>query len=64
MTAKIVEKRAERGFVTDLLKSYILFTEEIGEIADVFCLLCALANEFDIDIERSLKRKVFDMDDQ
>jgi hypothetical protein len=25
---------------------------------------CALVNEFDIDIERSLKCKVFDMDDQ
>ncbi|MBT7914681.1 hypothetical protein HN588_12320 [Candidatus Bathyarchaeota archaeon] len=30
---KIVAKRAERGFVTDPLKIYVLLTEEVGEIA-------------------------------
>lgn len=30
---RIVEKRKERGFVTDPLKVFILLNEEIGEIA-------------------------------
>ena len=33
------------------------------EIADVFCLLSALANEFDIDIERAVEEKFFQADE-
>ncbi len=34
------------------------------EIADVFCALAALANEFDIDIEAAVERKFFAEDGQ
>lgn len=33
LSQRIVEKRAERGFVTDPLKIHLLLTEEVGEIA-------------------------------
>lgn len=88
LVAEIVAGRAERGFVTDPLKIYLLLAEEVGEIAgelkrlwsqnyepfeterladeiaDVFCLLAALANEFEIDLETAVRRKVFDADGQ
>ena len=35
LTQKIVETRAQRGFVTDPLKIQLLLTEEIGEISAV-----------------------------
>jgi len=46
-------------------KNYSEFSrDKLGEeIADVFCLLAALANEFDIDIERSVKEKFFEADE-
>ena len=33
LSKRIVEKRAERGFVTDPLKIHLLLTEEVGEVA-------------------------------
>ena len=46
-------------------KNYSEFSrDKLGEeIADVFCLLAALANEFDVDIERSVKEKFFEADE-
>ena len=87
LSQRIVEKRAERGFVTDPLKIHLLLTEEVGEIAgelkrswsknysefsqerlaeeisDVFCLLVALANEYDIQIEEAVEKKFFGKDE-
>jgi len=87
LSQRIVEKRAERGFVTDPLKIHLLLTEEVGEIAgelkrswsknydglsrerlseeisDVFCLLVALANEYNIQIEDAVERKFFGKDE-
>ena len=87
LVRRIVEKRADRGFVTDPLKLHLLLTEEVGEIAaelkrtwsknyttfnkdrlgeeiaDVFCLLAALANEFDIDIAKAVEEKFFTSDE-
>ena len=34
------------------------------EIADVFCLLSALANEFNIDLEQAVQQKFFEADGQ
>ena len=46
-------------------KNYSEFSsDKLGEeIADAFCLLAALANEFDIDIERAVKKKFFEADE-
>jgi len=87
LSQRIVEKRAERGVVTDPLKIHLLLTEEVGEIAgelkrswsknydglsrerlseeisDVFCLLVALANEYNIQIEDAVERKFFGKDE-
>jgi NTP pyrophosphatase (non-canonical NTP hydrolase) len=85
---RIVQIRAERGFVTDPLKIYILLTEEVGEVsselqrlwsknyddfdtnrladelADVFVLLTALANAFEIDLEEAVQTKFVEKDAQ
>jgi len=87
LSQRIVEKRTERGFVTDPLKIHLLLTEEVGEIAgelkrswsknydgfsrerlseeigDAFCLLVALANEYDIQIEEAVEKKFFGKDE-
>jgi NTP pyrophosphatase (non-canonical NTP hydrolase) len=34
------------------------------EIVDVFCLLSALAHEFDIDLEQAVRKKFFEADGQ
>ena len=46
-------------------KNYAAFESEklSEEIADVFCLLIALANEFDIDIEEAVEAKFFQADE-
>ncbi len=46
-------------------KNYSEFSrDKLGEeVADVFCLLAALANEFDIDIERAVEEKFFEADE-
>ena len=46
-------------------KNYAAFESEklSEEIADVFCLLAALANEFDIDIEEAVEAKFFKADE-
>ena len=45
-------------------KTYTDFNKEnlADEIADVFVLLSALANEFDIDIEEAVEKKFFKKD--
>ena len=46
-------------------KNYSEFSrDKLGEeVADVFCLLAALANEFDIDIEKAVREKFFEADE-
>lgn len=46
-------------------KNYASFDKsKLGEeIADVFCLLAALAHEFDIDIEKAVREKFFEADE-
>mgnify|MGYP000592657262 CR=1 FL=1 len=46
-------------------KNYSEFSrDKLGEeVADVFCLLAALANEFGIDIERAVEEKFFEADE-
>ena len=46
-------------------KNYPTFEREklSEEIADVFCLLAALANEFEIDIEKAVEAKFFTADE-
>lgn len=58
----IAETRAKRGFVTDPLKIHLMLTEEIGEIADAFVLLSALATRFNINIETAVTQKFFQKD--
>lgn len=58
----IAETGAKRGFVTDPHKIHLTLTEEIGENADAFALLSALATRFNIDLETAVTKKFFQKD--
>ena len=60
--AQFQETRAKRGFWTDPLTIHLMLTEEIGEIANAFVLLSALATRFNIDIETAVTKKFFQKD--
>ena len=61
---QIADERSKRGFVTDPVKLGVLLSEEVGEIADAFVILAALADQFEIDIEEAVEGKFFGKDAQ
>ncbi len=56
----VVKVRSERGFTTDPVRIYALHFDPsrlADELADSMVLLCALASEFDVDLETAVRSK-------